>query len=181
MSHDDFIWQKLYVRSPEEGPPRYPEGVAQYTIDLEGRVYTAAPEGRWEISAEREGMASERLKHAMLEAYKENRVILPVSWPGATKLDLYYDPRRVLPIALLCIAPREMPKMNSLASAARIFAFMSLLFGPCALVALICGYAALGQIRDRGERGRDVAMTGIVIGWVIVGFYILLVVLIASH
>lgn len=95
-------------------------------------------------------------------------------------LYLFEDPR--LPDQYIAFpTPPEVPKINGLAKAARAFGFLSILFIPCALIALICGYAALGQIRDRGEGGREAAMTGIIIGWIFTGLFIVLVILIAAH
>lgn len=96
-------------------------------------------------------------------------------------LYLFEDSRLPYEYIAFPAPPPPVPKINGLAKTARVFGFLSILFIPCALIALVCGYAALGQIRDRGERGREEAMTGIIIGWIIAGLFIVLLILIASH
>lgn len=44
------------------------------------------------------------------------------------------------------------------------------------VLALVLGYVARGQIRRTGEGGDGVAVAGIVLGWIGVGFLVLLVV-----
>jgi hypothetical protein len=39
------------------------------------------------------------------------------------------------------------------------------------VLALVFGYVALNQIRERGESGSGMAMAGIVLGWVGVGIF----------
>ena len=45
------------------------------------------------------------------------------------------------------------------------------------ILALIFGYKARAQIRDRGEAGEGMAIAGIVLGWIGVGFFVLFVVI----
>src|SRR6185437_10744680 len=82
-----------------------------------------------------------------------------------------YEVIRESPTILGVSVGNEEPRMNGLAIAARNFGFLSILFSPCAIVALICGYMALAQIRERGERGRSEAMTGITIGWTLISIF----------
>jgi len=161
---------------------RYPEDLPEYLIDEEGHVYTPLQGGRsWRRTDETEPVAASMLQNVMMEAERQNLIVRPAPWADTTGHALYYDPRVVQPIVNPTFTSPVIPKMNGLASAARIFGFLSILFSPFAIIALICGYAALGQIRERGERGRNEAMTGIGIGWVIVGLYILVLTLIAFH
>jgi hypothetical protein len=44
------------------------------------------------------------------------------------------------------------------------------------VLALIFGYVALGQIRERGQSGRGMAIAGIVLGWVGVGVLLLVII-----
>jgi hypothetical protein len=47
------------------------------------------------------------------------------------------------------------------------------------VLALVFGYLALRQIDERREGGRGLAVAGIVLGWIGVGFFVLWVLLIA--
>jgi hypothetical protein len=51
------------------------------------------------------------------------------------------------------------------------------ILGPTSILALIFGYIGLRQIRRRDERGRGLAIAGIVLGWVGVGLTLLLITL----
>jgi len=44
------------------------------------------------------------------------------------------------------------------------------------ILALIFGYIARNQIRERGEAGNGMAIAGIVLGWVGVGFLVITIV-----
>lgn len=73
---------------------------------------------------------------------------------------------------------RYQPKpTNSMAVASMIFGLATPLFGLTAIPAVVLGHKARGQIRRTGERGNAMALTGLVIGWVAIGFFALLVTL----
>jgi hypothetical protein len=73
---------------------------------------------------------------------------------------------------------RYQPKpTNSMAVAAMIFGLATPLFGLTAIPAVVLGHKARGQIRRTGDRGNAMALTGLVIGWVAIGFFALLVTL----
>lgn len=43
------------------------------------------------------------------------------------------------------------------------------------LVGVVLGHIALSQIRRTGERGRGMALAGVIIGWVAIGLTVLLI------
>jgi hypothetical protein len=47
------------------------------------------------------------------------------------------------------------------------------------VLALIFGYIALNQIKQRNESGRGMAVAGVVLGWIGVGTFVLFVILVA--
>jgi len=74
----------------------------------------------------------------------------------------------------------QRPKTNILAVLSIVFGlgavpffFMAILLGPAGA---ILGHVALGKIKQSGEAGRGLALTGIIAGWVMTGFWILWVV-----
>lgn len=71
-------------------------------------------------------------------------------------------------------APAPAAKTNTLAIVALILGIFIPLGG------IIAGPIALGQIKRTGEKGRGLAIAGIVIGAVIILFYVLLIVLSAA-
>jgi hypothetical protein len=51
-----------------------------------------------------------------------------------------------------------------------------LMFGPLATVpAVVCGHMARSQIRRTGEQGAGMALAGLIMGWIGVGFTVLVV------
>ncbi|MGW8430290.1 DUF4190 domain-containing protein [Curtobacterium citreum] len=71
----------------------------------------------------------------------------------------------------------QRPKTNTLAVLSIVFGlgaiplfFMAILLGPAGA---ILGHIALGKIKQNGEGGRALALTGIIAGWVMTGFWIL--------
>jgi hypothetical protein len=48
------------------------------------------------------------------------------------------------------------------------------------ILALIFGYVGLAQIRQRNEAGKGMAIAGIVLGWIGIGFLILVIILAAA-
>jgi hypothetical protein len=103
------------------------------------------------------------------------------AYPVAVSIDgqpLYKDPRlRYFPIP----QPSEVPRVNGLAKAARVFSFLGFLFLPFGIIGLTLGYKALGQIRDDDAESRSVARTGITVGWIFTGLTVLVVFLVVSH
>ena len=67
-------------------------------------------------------------------------------------------------------------KTNTLAILSFVFALLL-----CCPLAVLFGHIALHQIRSGQERGRGLALTGLIIGYVIIGFSILVLVAAASH
>jgi hypothetical protein len=48
------------------------------------------------------------------------------------------------------------------------------------ILALVFGYVALNQLKQRPQRGRGLAIAGIVLGWVFLGLGVLLIVVAVS-
>jgi len=76
----------------------------------------------------------------------------------------------------------QRPKTNTLAILSIVFGlgaipfwFMAILLGPAGA---ILGHVALGKIKQTGESGRGLALTGIIAGWVMAGVWILWIVVI---
>lgn len=68
-------------------------------------------------------------------------------------------------------------KTNTMAILSFVFALLL-----CCPLALLFGHIALHQIRSRQERGRGLALAGLIIGYVIIGFAVLVLVAAAgSH
>jgi len=59
------------------------------------------------------------------------------------------------------------PPTNTLAILALVLSFVVSLGG------IICGHIALSQIKRTGEGGRGLALAGLIIGYVITGFFVL--------
>lgn len=70
------------------------------------------------------------------------------------------------------------PKTNVMALVSLIASCSALAFGITALVGIICGHISLSQIKRTGEGGRGMAIAGLVIGYVLVGLFLLVVALI---
>ncbi|MDR6572223.1 hypothetical protein J2X60_000859 [Curtobacterium sp. 320] len=71
----------------------------------------------------------------------------------------------------------QRPKTNTLAILSIVFGlgaiplfFMAILLGPAGA---ILGHLALGRIKQTGESGRALALTGVIAGWVMTGVWIL--------
>lgn len=63
-----------------------------------------------------------------------------------------------------------LPPTNTMAILALVLSFVVSVAG------IVLGHLALGQIRQTGERGRELAIAGLVIGYVITGFVVLMVI-----
>jgi len=71
----------------------------------------------------------------------------------------------------------QRPKTNTMAILSIVFGlgaiplfFMAILLGPAGA---ILGHLALGRIKQTGESGRALALTGVIAGWVMAGVWIL--------
>jgi amino acid transporter len=75
-------------------------------------------------------------------------------------------------------------KTNGMAIASLVLGILGWLYLIPAILALVFGYVARGQIRERGEQGMGLAIAGIVLGWVWIGlaliFIVLLIILAAT-
>ena len=60
------------------------------------------------------------------------------------------------------------PPTNTLAIVALVLAFVM------APAGIVCGHIALGQIKRTGERGRELALAGLITGYVITGLVVLM-------
>jgi hypothetical protein len=65
---------------------------------------------------------------------------------------------------------------SSLAMVSLVSGLVALVFGPLAIVAIVSGHIARGQIRRTGEGGRGMATAGLVLGYVVLAVGIALVV-----
>lgn len=64
-------------------------------------------------------------------------------------------------------------RTNNMAIASMVCSLAGLLTGISAPVGAILGHVARRQIRDSGEQGDGMALTGIIVGWVLTGLWIL--------
>jgi hypothetical protein len=69
-------------------------------------------------------------------------------------------------------------KTNGLAVASLVLSISALFCGFTAILGIICGHIALGQINRRGEHGRGLAIAGLVIGYVFVVLFLVFVVIV---
>jgi hypothetical protein len=77
---------------------------------------------------------------------------------------------------------RPQAKANSTATAALVFGIVGLLIGILSVPALVLGYSARGQIDRSGgaQGGRGMAVTGIVLGWIGVVFWVIWLILLVT-
>ena len=81
------------------------------------------------------------------------------------------------PAAPMPLAPAQFAKTNSLAITSLICGIAQMMFGPLATIpAVVCGHMARNQIRRTGEQGAGMALAGLILGWIGVGFTALLVI-----
>lgn len=66
---------------------------------------------------------------------------------------------------------------NGFAIASLVLGIVGILLVLPSILALIFGYIARRQIRERGQSGAGMAVAGIVLGWVVVGFFVVLLVI----
>jgi hypothetical protein len=82
------------------------------------------------------------------------------------------------PIAPVPPAPPQFARTNSLAITSLVCGIAQMMFGPLATVpAVVCGHMARHQIRRTGEQGAGMALAGLILGWIGVGFTALVVVI----
>lgn len=80
------------------------------------------------------------------------------------------------PVAPMPPAPPQFAKTNSLAITSMICGIAQFMFGPLATIpAVVCGHMARSQIRRTGEQGAGMALAGLILGWIGVGFTVLVV------
>jgi hypothetical protein len=94
--------------------------------------------------------------------------------PAVPALPGYDPPRAGLSAPPVAVAPKS---TNGLAIASLVLGLVWV-FWINSILALIFGYVALGQIRDSGgtQGGRGLAIAGVVLGWVGIGFLALFIV-----
>ncbi|WP_344325676.1 DUF1707 and DUF4190 domain-containing protein [Streptomyces macrosporus] len=75
------------------------------------------------------------------------------------------------------------PQTNTSATAAMICGVLTPFYGITAIPAVILGHKARAEIRRTGEKGDGLAMAGLVLGWLAIGFGVLiaLVVILAAQ
>lgn len=78
------------------------------------------------------------------------------------------------------VPTRDSP-LNSLAIASMVVSLLSLLISILAPIGAIMGHVALRQIDRYNERGRGMAMTGVIIGWINVVIMLFVLLYIGSH
>ena len=75
------------------------------------------------------------------------------------------------------LAPPQLARTNSLAITSLICGIAQFMFGPLATIpAVVCGHVARNQIRRTGEQGAGMALAGLILGWIGVGFTVLVVI-----
>ena len=80
------------------------------------------------------------------------------------------------PVVPVPMAPPPMARTNSLAITSMICGIAQFMFGPLATIpAVVCGHMARSQIRRTGEQGAGMALAGLILGWIGVGFTVLVV------
>jgi Domain of unknown function (DUF4190)/Domain of unknown function (DUF1707) len=82
------------------------------------------------------------------------------------------------PVAPVPPASPQFARTNSLAITSLVCGIAQMMFGPLATVpAVVCGHMARHQIRRTGEQGAGMALAGLILGWIGVGFTALVVVI----
>ena len=67
------------------------------------------------------------------------------------------------------------PRTNPLAITSMILSLVSLAFVITSIAGVVLGHIALSQIRRTGEGGRGMAITGVVVGYVLSAFWLLMI------
>ena len=83
------------------------------------------------------------------------------------------------PVApMMSAGPPQYAKTNALAITSLTCGIAQILFGPLATIpAVVCGHMARGQIRRTGEQGAGMALAGLILGWIGVGFTVLVLII----
>jgi Domain of unknown function (DUF4190)/Domain of unknown function (DUF1707) len=82
------------------------------------------------------------------------------------------------PVAPVPSAPPQYARTNALAITSLVCGIAQMMFGPLATIpAVVCGHMARSQIRRTGEQGAGMALAGLILGWVGVGFTALVVII----
>jgi hypothetical protein len=127
-------------------------------VELLTRAYT---EGRLDKDEH-----DARVERAMTAATFAELDSVVVDLPGAR------------PVAPMPPAPPQFAKTNSLAITSLVCGIAQLMFGPLATVpAVVCGHMARHQIRRTREEGAGMALAGLILGWIGVGFTALVVII----
>jgi Domain of unknown function (DUF4190)/Domain of unknown function (DUF1707) len=78
------------------------------------------------------------------------------------------------------VAP--LPPTNGLAVGSMVCGIAEMFtFGLAAIPAVILGHIARGQIRETGQRGDGMAVAGLVLGYLGIGVWLLIILVIAAH
>ena len=81
------------------------------------------------------------------------------------------------PVVPAPMAPPQLARTNSLAITSLICGIAQFMFGPLATIpAVVCGHVARNQLRRTGAQGAGMALAGLILGWIGVGFTVLLVI-----
>ena len=81
------------------------------------------------------------------------------------------------PVVPAPLAPVQYAKTNSLAITSLVCGIAQFMFGPLATIpAVVCGHMARSQISRTGEQGAGMALAGLILGWIGVGFTVLVVI-----
>lgn len=78
---------------------------------------------------------------------------------------MQYPPPGYYPV----YAYRPIDPMNSLATPAMVFGIIGLFIWPLSMAAVIMGHRSLDCIKNRGETGKGQALTGVILGWLVTG------------
>jgi len=71
-------------------------------------------------------------------------------------------------------APYQAPGTNGLAVTAMILGILGFVTcGATSVLAVIFGHVALGQVKRTGEQGHGMALTGVILGWILTGLWLL--------
>ncbi len=96
----------------------------------------------------------------------------PHAWTPGPAPQPSYAPYAIHGQAYVYAAPRT----STLAIVSMILSLSALLFVLPAVAGIVCGHIALAQIKRTGEGGKGMAIAGVVIGYVVIGFTLLAVV-----
>ena len=143
-----------------------------------GYRMAAAPHGHLRASDQDRDRASEVLKTGYAEgriSKDEYDTLLGQVYAARTIGDLVTLTSQ-LPgggVALLPV-PAGPPKTNSRAVAAMVCGVAEFFtFGLTSIPAVILGHLARGEIRQTGEAGDGLAVTGLILGWLAIGLWLL--------